>query len=243
MFDYLMNGKVLQNCNKIRDIGIMVDSKLNWNYHIENCVSKANKIMGLVKRTLGFTAPVVVKKQLYVSLVRSGLEYCSQVWSGTTSQNVLLIERLQRSATRYILQRPDLDYKDRLKQLDILPLTYRREYLDMCMFFKCKNGIQDLNVNEYVQFTSENVAFTRNRLDKSKLRIPKTKTALYQKTYFNRIVQIWNALPETIRDNAEINIFKKQAYAYFTNMLHNHFDCENKCTWTVYCRCQKCQIK
>jgi hypothetical protein len=237
-----MNCKILEVCNNIRDIGIMVDSNLNWTSHIEKCVSKASKVMGLVKRTLGYTAPVTVKKQLYVSLVRSGLEYCSQVWSGTTSQNILLIERLQRSATRYILQQPDLDYKDRLKELKLLPLTYRREYLDTCMFYKCMNGLQILNINDYVQFTNENAAFTRTRLDKSRLRVPKTNTVLYQRTYFNRIVHIWNTLPESIRSNNETNTFKKQAYDFYVNMLHNYFDCNNKCTWSVNCRCHRCLL-
>ena len=243
IFNYCMDNIKLLRCANIKDIGVTLDNKLNWSTHIESIVSKANKVMGVIKRTVGYSAPVTVKKQLYISLVRSKLEYCSQIWSGTTIQNIQLIERAQRSATKYILQRPELNYHERLRELNMLPLTYRREYLDMCMFYKILNNIIDINVANYVEFTSENIAFTRSTLDITKLRIPKMSTALFQKTYFNRIVFLWNKLPENIRNMTKLATFKKYSYHHFMNLLHNYFDCENKCTWAINCRCQKCLMK
>ena len=243
IFDYCMDSTHLLRCANIKDIGVFVGSKLNWSTHIESVVNKTNRVMGVIRRTVGYSAPTSVKRQLYISLARSCLEYCSQVWSGTSSENIQLIERVQRSATKYILQQPDLNYHERLRELNMLPLTYRREYLDLCMFYKCVNNIYDINVADYVQFTRENLVFTRNSLDVTKLRIPKTNTTLYQKTYFNRIVFLWNKLPEQIRASSEFVIFKKCTYEYFKDLLHNYFDCDNKCTWSMNCRCQRCLIK
>ena len=132
---YNMNGQVLEHVSSIKDLGVTIDSELKWSMHIDNIVSKANRMSHLVLRSLGHNAPVTVKKQLYVSLVRSNLEYCSQIWSGTTKQNVIKLERVQRSATRYILSYPvNKNYTARLNELNLLPLSYRREMQDIIFF-------------------------------------------------------------------------------------------------------------
>ena len=242
VFQYSMNNDPLERCLSTKDIGVTIESKLNWNMHIKSCVNKASKVLGLVKRTVGYTSPVKVKKQMYISLVRSIVEYASQVWSGTTIQNVLLLERLQRSATRYILQRDGLNYRERLLELNMLPLTYRREYFDLCMFFKALRNYCDLDVNQQVTFTRNTEHVTRNSADQSKLQVPKTNTELYKKTYFKRIVFSWNKLPANIRNLSDLNVFKNETYRYFLNLLYTRFDSDDVCTWTSNCRCQKCKI-
>lgn len=94
--------------------------------YIQEVVSKAKWTLALVVRTIGFGAPSSVSKQLYVSLVRSKLEYCSSVWGGSTFQNHAKIERVQRAATKFIFNYPDLGYTDRLLKLGMLPLSMRR---------------------------------------------------------------------------------------------------------------------
>ena len=53
LFDYTMNGVPLQSVDEIRDLGVIITSSLSWNNHINNIISKAARISGLIKRTLG----------------------------------------------------------------------------------------------------------------------------------------------------------------------------------------------
>ena len=57
VFQYSINGEVLQRCPSIMDIGVLLDHKLNWNMHIKGCVSMASKVLGLIKCTVGYAAP------------------------------------------------------------------------------------------------------------------------------------------------------------------------------------------
>ena len=66
--------------------------------------------------------------------------------------------------TRYVLQNADLDYKDRLLQLNMLPLTMRREYEDIVFFWKCLHGMYDINVYNSVKFYSDSQHVTRLRM-------------------------------------------------------------------------------
>ena len=61
-FNYTMNKETVERCYNIKDIGVEIDHKLDWSEHIRTIVKKSNRIMGLIKRTLGYHAPNIVKK-------------------------------------------------------------------------------------------------------------------------------------------------------------------------------------
>ena len=62
-------------------------SNLSWNNHIDKITSKANRILGLIKRTCGRFKDVPTLRTLYLALVRSQLEFCSVVWSPYQANN------------------------------------------------------------------------------------------------------------------------------------------------------------
>ena len=53
-----------------------------------------------------------------------------QVWSPYTKRNKRPLEQVQRKATRFNVGK-ELSYNERLKKLELLPLVYRREILDL----------------------------------------------------------------------------------------------------------------
>ena len=61
--------------------------------------------------------------------------FCSQLWAPQSIiSNLLLVENIQRRATRFILRNSNLCYKVRLIKLKLLPLNYWLEYLDLGFF-------------------------------------------------------------------------------------------------------------
>jgi hypothetical protein len=63
------------------DLGITVTRKLSWTQHIIQIVSKANKMLGLLRRTCPLLTDRVARRTLYLSLVKSQLGYATEVWS------------------------------------------------------------------------------------------------------------------------------------------------------------------
>ena len=53
--------------NVYRDLGFMVASDLTWKVHVDSIAKKANRLLGYIKRTYGFKAPVQAKKLLYLT--------------------------------------------------------------------------------------------------------------------------------------------------------------------------------
>ena len=94
-----------------------------------------------------FNAPVNVTTSLYCTLVRSNLEYCSSVWSPSTVSDTKAIKSIQRAATRYILNYPEIKYDQRCTMLHQHPLSYRREITGLLYVFKCIKGYYDVACN------------------------------------------------------------------------------------------------
>ena len=127
---YTLNGSHLEHVGTFKDLGVIVDTKLSWRPHIDYIVKKANRVCGMVKRSVGYNAPSNAKLQLYKALCRPNIEYSSQVWSPYHKDSIKTIESVQKSMSRYIGGMSDVSYSERCKILNILPLSYRRVIMD-----------------------------------------------------------------------------------------------------------------
>ena len=85
-----------------RDIGVMVRGDLSWSDHYSHICSRAYCSLYQIRRSFSSVAHISVKKRLYLSVVRSKLSYCSQLWRPHLKKDILLLERVQRRVTKYI---------------------------------------------------------------------------------------------------------------------------------------------
>ena len=74
---------------------------LNWNSHITNITTKANRTLDFVKRNVK-TRNKAIKVLAYKTVVRPQVEYASSVWTPNTKQNINKIEMTQRRAARWV---------------------------------------------------------------------------------------------------------------------------------------------
>ena len=76
------------------DLGITLTSNLCWNAHISQIVSKANKTLGLLRRTCYILTVCDVRRALYLSLVKSQQCYATEIWSPSQHTNKIRLERV-----------------------------------------------------------------------------------------------------------------------------------------------------
>ena len=121
--NYFLDNSVLEEVNEYRDEyrDLYTDQHLRWNSHIDKVVAKANRMLGLIKRSCRDFEDRKTLKTLYCALVRSNLEYCSVLWSPYTKKGIEKLEKVQKGATKFILRTDDC-YGDRLKKLNLLSL-------------------------------------------------------------------------------------------------------------------------
>ena len=117
--------------------------------HIRPKVSKTNRMLGFIKRTLGMNAPVRCKKIVYNAFVRSSLMYASRTWYPNKDE-MKLIASVQRRATKYILCDYVSDYTTRLFRSCLLPLSFVREINDLFYFYKCFYGLYNVDISDTI---------------------------------------------------------------------------------------------
>ena len=73
-----MNETPLDSVSHHPYLGVELSSNLNWSFHIENTIGKANRSLGFISRNL-YSCPENVKSQANLTLVRPCLEYAFSV--------------------------------------------------------------------------------------------------------------------------------------------------------------------
>ena len=124
------NTNTIDSKSQYKDLGVILTSDLNWTPHYNLIIGQAYKILGLIHRSF-ISNSYLVKKQLYISLVRSQIMYCSQLWRPHLIHYITTLERIQRRATKFILNNYSMDSKNRLQYLRLLPLMYVYELNDL----------------------------------------------------------------------------------------------------------------
>ena len=102
-------GKNLEATLSEKDLGVLIDYKLNFGSHIKEIVGRANRMLGMIRVSFA-CLNIRMFLNLYMALVRPLLEYCVQVWSPHLRKHINLIEGVQRRATRMVPELKHLSY-------------------------------------------------------------------------------------------------------------------------------------
>ncbi|CAB4017575.1 Hypothetical predicted protein, partial [Paramuricea clavata] len=99
-----LGNTTLVHVRKEKDLGCIIINHLTWDQQVLVVVCKANKMLGLLRRTCPLLTNTKVRRSLYLSLVKCHLDYATQVWSPALTSLKIKIENVQRRATRRILK-------------------------------------------------------------------------------------------------------------------------------------------
>ena len=193
-------------------------------------------MLGLIRRSFSDTLSVFNKKSLYISLVRSHLLYCSVIWRPHLSKDIKLLERVQRRASKYLLNDYSSDYKSRLISLKLLPLSMVMELNDILFFLKSlRSPTSAFDILDYVSFCSSNTRSSSSH----KLNHSRCSSTLSSHFYFKRLPRLWNCLPvfdQNISTSATISLIKDYFWTYFLE----HYNPADPCSFHVSCPCTNC---
>ena len=186
-----------------KDLGVLIDNKLNFVPHIRAMVKKANRNLGIIKRTFSYIDKTIFLN-LYKALVRPHLEYASTVWTVIYKRDCIAVENVQGRATRLVHCIRKLNYTAIMKELGLPSLQYRRTRADMVEVFKIMNGIDKSDKDQLFTVQSE----SRTRGHTQKLIKKQFRLDLRKHFFSQRVVDEWNSLSEEIITSETVNQFK-----------------------------------
>jgi len=203
-----------------KDLGIVMSDDLSWNQHYKKIIPKAYRMLGLLRHCFSQFQSVFAKRILYLSLVRSQVMYCSIVWRSSLIKDIILVERIQRRATKFILNDHNSSYFDRLKKLNLLPLMYIFEVLFTIKSLKYPSS--SFNITDYITFKN---GFTRSS-SSGKLNHVRNSNNVNKHFFFNRITRLWNALPPNDL-SLSISTNKTRIYRFLWEHFLTNFNSDN----------------
>ena len=92
---YSLNNILLPEVDHHKHLGLWLEPPLSWDYHINSICAKANKVLGLIKRTFGYSNKTGVKTA-FKALVIPILEYACPVWNPSLVKYTKAIEAIHR---------------------------------------------------------------------------------------------------------------------------------------------------
>ena len=220
-FFYTLGDKIIDYVSQERDLGIIINSKLNFEDHHKAIISKAYQYLGLTKRSCHFVVDTNRRRNLHLAMVRSHFEHCTIIWSPKLQSQNEKFDQLQKRAIKWILKQKYCSYSDiaiyysKCKQTNLLPISKHFELNDLLFFHKILYEYIDIQLPHYIQRYSGQSKLRSARLDsKSFIYTPDSHGAgvmsspVY-KSFFYRVIHLWNKLSLELRNTACHTTFKR----------------------------------
>ena len=222
MSQYLMSTgeediSVMRVCEQ-SDLGVLFTSDFKFGPHIHHIVQKANRLIGLIKKSFEFLdAPML--RTLYISLVRPYLGYACVVWCPFQLGDIRIIEKVQRRATKIIPSLKDKSYHDHLVSLNLPSLLYRRRRMDVIMVYLIVRGLEGISFDRLFTYCDLPTRSNGYKLYKNHCHLNVRKHFFSQRT-----INDWNSLPRDIIESPNVIIFKSKLDVYWQDYRFKFLD-------------------
>ena len=208
-----MRNRRIKRTNKIKFLGVMLDSSLSFGYHISYITGKISRSVGMVAR-VSHMIPFPQLLNIYYSIIYSHLSYCVPVWGKASTTVELRMQRMQRSALR-VITRHAANTQPQIRKILTFNSIYKY-FTSVKLFSVLKEGKHEYFRNRVESFQVDHRHSTRFKVNMCLTR-PLFRKSKCQTSFIYRSIETWNELPLSIRACDAISEFKKLLKANLVN--------------------------
>ena len=150
----------------------------------------------------------------------SHLDYGNLIFYPTTKKYKQVLENAQRRATRLVPEFRGLSYRERLVELNLSTLDYRRKRFDIIQVFNIVHKIDDIDMNVFFSF-DENTQLRGHNL---KLKKPRANKLVRANSFALRNILVWNSLPTNTVNSKTVVEFKTKLGKIWQDRRYNMDD-------------------
>ena len=178
-FSIKLYGNNLQCVEKMKYLGVILDSQLTWSEHIKHISIKISRSIGCIRR-IKHLIPHKTLITLYFALILPHIDYCCTAWGSCSKTNLSKLQKLQNRYARLILNKNyDTPQCTLLTTLNWQSVEQRLKYHYCLLVFKIINTMAPKYLKSLITHRTFNYC-TRYSLN-SLLDIPFPKTEFKKK--------------------------------------------------------------
>jgi len=197
----------------VRDLGVFFDDRLSMDTHVANTRKQAYHQIRLIGQIRPYITTEIAKS-LMRCLVLSRLDYCNSLLFDIPKCLLRKLQVVQNTAARVVFKLRRRDHiTPALISLHWLPMDMRIKYKVLLLTFKCLRGLGPVYLKSLLSFYNAGRSL-RSTSTRDTLFIPRTRTKLGDRAFSAAAPLLWNSMPSTLRDQQNIDTFKKQLKDY-----------------------------
>lgn len=211
-----IGSKSISMCEKMKVLGLNLDTNLNWKHHITqtaNKISRAAFILNKCKQLL----PTKEMLTLYNCLVKPHLEYANVLWGNAYNSTLKHLITLQKRIVRIIFKLPHLEHTNNYfikgKMLKLNDLIYLNTCKEMHKIYynKINSKMKPKSVDpENLMKQNYQNNFQINPRHPENLKVNYSRTRLRANSFEIKGIRHWNLLNNDIKQIKGIKKFSSK---------------------------------
>ena len=194
--------------DQVKNLGIIIDSDLNFNSHIKLIRKSAFYHLKNIARIRGYMSKQDLEKLIH-AFISSRLDYCNSLFNGLPKKAIKQLQLIQNAAARVLTRTKKAEHiTPVLKSLHWLPVNLRIDFKILLIVYKSLNGSGPHYISEMLLHYEPSRSLRSSGT--GLLIVPRTKSKHGEAAFSHYASHNWNKLPEHIRSAPTLPIFKSK---------------------------------
>lgn len=209
----------LKPTNQVRNLGVIMDSDLNFNSHIKSITSAAFYHLKNIAKIKGIVSKPDLERLIH-AFVSSRLDYCNGLLTGLSKRAVRQLQYIQNAAARVLTKTRKYEHiSPVLRSLHWLPVAQRIDFKAALLVYKSLHGLAPKYISDML------VPYEPSRTLRTSgtglLLVPRVRTKHGESGFQFYAAKIWNSLSEDVRQASTLTMFKSRLK---TALFHCAYD-------------------
>jgi hypothetical protein len=204
----LLDTKGLKAKDTVKNLGVLIDSDLNFNSHMKAITKSAFYHLKNIVKLRGLMSKHDLEKLIH-AFISSRVDYCNGLFTGLPKKTIKQLQVIQNAAARTLTKTKRTDHiTPILKSLHWLPVSHRIDFKALLLVYKSVNGAGPKYLSDMLQ------QYTPSRPLRSQVKNllvkPTVRTKHGEAAFSCYAAQLWNQLSDDIKKAPTVASFKSR---------------------------------